>query len=151
MGVWSIIKSAAKNTVKIGGGYAIGSSISHSEDEAVLGASGLAGIAGAYVIPAVGSKLFDLVSGKSSNDTTDSEKSSSWKTIGKVALIGTGTFFAGNQILKLMGNGFKTDSVHTPSSGEYLHMNDSQSTQRTGDEALVNLQLESDDTGLESP
>ena len=151
MGAWSMIGSLAKNTVKIGGGYAIGSALSHSEDEATAGAAGMAGIAGAYILPAAGSKLFDFVGSKLSSGVKDPKtgktKFSCWKTIGKVAAFGAGSLFVGDQVMKwYQDHETATANVHTPAENEYLQMGTSemQPVQRTGDEALTDIQMDSE-------
>ena len=156
MGAWSMIGSLAKNTVKIGGGYAIGNALSHSDDEAVSGFAGTMGIAGAYALPAVGSKLFNFAGSKLSNGVTDPKtgktKFSCWKTIGKVAAIGAGTLLVGDQAMKWYDDHIAaTENVHQAAENEYLQMGTSntQSVQRTGEEALTDIQMDSESSEAE--
>lgn len=159
MGVWSTIGSLARNTVKIGGGYAVGNiikdAVSQSENEALSGMAGVAGIAGAYILPAAGSRLFDFVGDRlSGNDGTETKKGGFWKSIGKAAALGAGALFVGDQAMKWYNDhAVAISNVHIPAEGEYLQTGSTATCQRTGEEALTDMQTvpENVEDGLEMP
>lgn len=159
MGVWSTIGSLAKNTVKIGGGYAVGNivkdAVSQSENEAISGMAGVAGIAGAYILPAAGSKLFGFVGDKLSGNDADTEnkKGGFWKSIGKAAALGAGTLFVGDQAMKWYNDhAAAISNIHTPAEGEYLQTGGTETSppvSRTGYEALSGIQTETEADSME--
>lgn len=183
MGVWSGITHAAgslaKNTIKIGIGYAAGEAIENmvddSDDPAKSGAAGLLGVAGIYAIPAVGSKLVNFVKehSQSVNDPEVADtKTSYWKAIGKSVAVLAGGTFAAWQAGKWY-NEYKNanDNVYNPGENEYLQLGtsvntsvntseaqmpvESQQTEvtepvnRTGDELIENIQTEPEADGSE--
>lgn len=183
MGVWSGITHAAgslaKNTIKIGIGYAAGEAIENmvddSDDPAKSGAAGLLGVAGIYAIPAVGTKLVNFVKehSQSVNDPEVADtKTSYWKAIGKSVAILAGGSFAVWQARKWY-NEYKNanDNVYNPDENEYLHLGayvntlaNTSETQmpvepwltkvtepvnRTGDELMDNIQTEPETDGSE--
>lgn len=161
MGAWSAIGSLARNTLKIGGGYMVGNAIrdkvSQSENDAFSGMAGLSGIAGAYILPAAGSRLFSFVGDRFKGDSSESSgkaKTSCWKSIGKAAAFGAGALFAGDQVMKWYNDHLEaTSNVHMPSENEYLQTGSTATRQRTGEEALTDIQTvpENPEDGLEMP
>lgn len=183
MGVWSGIThtagSLAKNTIKIGIGYAageaIGNMVDDSDDPAKSGAAGLLGVASIYAIPAVGSKFVNFMKEhtKSVNDPEVADtKTSYWKAIGKSVAVLAGGAFAAWQAGKWY-NEYKNanDNVYNPGENEYLQLGTSVNTSvntseaqmpvepqqaettepvnRTGDELMENIQTEPEADGSE--
>ena len=183
MGVWSgithAVGSLAKNTIKIGIGYAageaIGNMVDDSDDPAKSGAAGLLGVAGIYAIPAVGSKFVNFVKEhrQSVNDPEVADtKTSYWKAIGKsVAVLAGGTFAVWQAGKWYREYKDANDNVYNPGENEYLQLGTSVNTQtntseakmpvepqqtevtepvnRTGDELMENIQTEPEADGSE--